>query len=323
VTPPRPPSPLDFGRAAPYACGMLRVPPPSTFLLVLLLPTFAAAQAPAATTDAATRARESTLAVAWMQRSAEYRAACLQAFRSAEATLASAIENPTWTACLEQGDRATWQALPPAVVVDVDETMLDNSAFAARNVQAGQVFTPASWAAWVKEQQALPVPGALAYAHAAQGLGARVVYVTNRKADAPTGDPAGTQESDTRANLKRLGFPIVEADGEDVVLTAGEYGDKAARRAKVAEGFRIVQIVGDNLGDFAPGTERSRQPDETPATVALAAALAERNRGATADAFAAWWGERWILIPNPGYGGFEDLLRDQFANLPQALRPQR
>lgn len=291
-------------------------------VLLLAFSTNATAQTPAPTAPTTAAANDQTLAVLWMQRAAEYRAACLQAYRAAALALPEAVVDAQWTACLEQGCGDSYSNLPPAVILDVDETVLDNSAFAARNVQDGKPFDGAAWATWVHEQQAGAIPGALAYVHQAQQLGVRVIYVTNRKADSQKDGAVSTEESDTRANLKKLGFPIVEQAGEDVVLCAGEIGDKAARRAKVCQSFRVVQLVGDNLGDFAPGTE-PRKPAETPRGAAVECAQVEADRARLVEAMAGWWGQRWILIPNPSYGGFETVVRGQFPSLAAALRPQR
>ena len=260
----------------------------------------------AAQTPPSAGPHDAKLAVAWMQRSAEYQAACLQAFRGAAVALEAAVADATWLACLEQGNVDRAMELPPAVVVDVDETLLDNTAYNARLIADGARFAPDTWAAWVKEQQASAVPGALGYVRAAVRLGVRVVYVTNRSADGKD----STQESDTRQNLRKLGFPIVEGDGEDVVLCKGEIGDKSARRAAVAERYRILQVVGDNLADFAPGTE-PRKAEATPHGLAAECAQVERDRERLVTAMASWWGERWILLPNPAYGSFEDVLRGE------------
>jgi 5'-nucleotidase (lipoprotein e(P4) family) len=284
----------------------------SPLTLCLLLSPLAAQTQPAAPHDA-------RLAVAWMQRSAEYQACCLQAFRSAAWALEMAVDDLNWSACLEQDDRDRAAVLPPAVIVDVDETILDNTAYNARLIADGTRFASDTWAKWVHEQQAAAVPGALGYVQAARRLGVRIVYVTNRSADGKD----STQETDTRANLQKLGFPIVEADGEDMVLSKGEIGDKSARRRKVAERFRIVQLIGDNLADFAPGTE-PRRPDATPHGPAVECAQVDRDRDRLVNAMASWWGERWILIPNPAYGSFEDVLRGgQGPDQPLPLRLQR
>ncbi len=176
---------------------------------------------------------DQTLAVVWMQRGAEYRAACEQAFASASAALPRAIADTTWNACIEQRGDATLASKPSAVVVDVDETMLDNSAFAARQIELGAGFDAVAWADWVKERRATAIPGALAFAKAAAALGVRVVYVTNRRCDSGDAQKPSSEESDTRANLRALGFPIDERDGFDVVLTKGERSELAELAANL------------------------------------------------------------------------------------------
>lgn len=279
---------------------------PDAWLLLVL--TAACSSAPPA--------HDQTLALAWMRHAAEYEAACLQAFAGATTVLERALADRSWTACLEQGSADGAATLPPAVVLDVDETVLDNSAYAARRLLAGQRFDRDSWASWCAEHGARAVPGALAYTRRAVELGIRVVYVTNRRADA-VGPPPRTEESDTRRNLLRLGFPLDEHDGFDCVLTDGEHGDKAKRRGVVAERFRILQLVGDNLGDFAPGVE--------PRRIQLAFdPMAEgwfigRERERVLEAHRGWWGERWILLPNPTYGSFETVLKARHGSVRQSL----
>jgi len=304
------------------------VPSLPTGFAALLLAAALPAQQPAPTATVATQpaageAHDQLYAVLWMQRSAEYRAACQQAFQAARVQFEEALRQPAWTACLEQTDPDRYAALPPAVIVDVDETMLDNSAFAARQIRAGaRAFDAAAWSAWVRERQATAVPGALGFAAAANSLGVRIVYVTNRQSDGKVDGTAVTEETDTRQNLLRLGFPIVEAEGEDLVLTAGEHGDKAARRREVCKRFRVLLLVGDNLGDFAAATDPRKAPAAT-AGQAAEAAVAERARELLVAEFAGYFGSRWILLPNPSYGGWETVLRAQHEHLRDALRLQR
>lgn len=267
---------------------------------------------------------DQTLAVVWMQRSAEYRAACEQSFASAAAALPRAIQDNAWTACIEQTGDGAMRDKPVAVVVDVDETMLDNSAFAARQIEAGAGYDPVAWAEWCNERRATAIPGALAFAKKAASLGVRVVYVTNRRCDSGDAQQPSSEESDTRANLRSLGFPIDERDGFDVVLTKGEHGagsDKTERRKFVAERFRIVQLIGDNLGDFTAGTDPQREDDA--ARYAAQCKEVEARRAAIVLERASWWGERWIMIPNPSYGGFETVVRGQHGTLRNGLRMDR
>lgn len=215
----------------------------------------------------------------WVQHGAGYRAASLQAFVLAEQAMRRALEDDGRTAALEQEGRDV-SGLAPAVVLDVDETVLDNSPYEARRIRAGLGFTPESWAAWVREAAARPVPGALAFTRTADRLGVEVFYVTNRDHEL---------EPPTRRNLRRLGFPLDTT--ADHVLTRGERegwgSDKSSRRARVARDHRVLVLVGDDLNDFvdARGSPAAyRRAFET-----------HRER----------FGASWIMLPNPSYGSWE------------------
>lgn len=230
-------------------------------------------------------------ATLWQQTSAEYRAAVIQAYDEAGEVLPIALADSGWTAAVEQegGDFST---LPPAVVLDIDETVLDNSPQQARTILAGGSFDPEAWGAWVNEARAPAVPGAREFLALADSLGVAVFYVTNR--DQPL-------EEATRRNLQAAGLPL-DPD-VDTVLARGERegwgSDKMSRREAIAERYRIVLLVGDDFNDFVsarlPREERDR--------------LAERYRDR--------WGDRWILLPNPVYGSWEGALYEEADDSPE------
>ena len=102
---------------------------------------------------------ENLNAVLWMQTAVEYKAATVQTYRVAQAALLQGLRDPHWTAALEQvGDFAN---LPPAVILDLDETVLDNSTFDARLVVSPvpQNEIGAEWTKWANEVGAGLVPG--------------------------------------------------------------------------------------------------------------------------------------------------------------------
>jgi 5'-nucleotidase (lipoprotein e(P4) family) len=254
------------------------------------------------------------LAVAWQQHAAEYRACCLQTFNLAHALLDTALEDPTWIAALEAegpSPGSSGATLPPAIVVDVDETVLDNSPYAARRLASGEGFDPKSWSAWVAERQATAVPGALAFLTEASRRGVTVFYVTNREfADEPA----------TRDNLLRLGFPVAPSELLDVVLTKRERddwgSDKGTRRRHIATSFRIVMLFGDDLGDFLSAVKPTQSPKQhTTASLHRHGQDLALDRLARTDEFAAHWGTRWFMLPNPSYGSWLDTLA--CATLPQ------
>ena len=235
--------------------------------------------APAGAVNAAAP-HENLNAVLWVQTALEYEASARQAFRLAQMQLDAALADPTWTAAIEQQGDASM--LPAAVVLDVDETVLDNSYYQARMIRDSTVFAPATWDRWVEEARATAIPGAVEFTRYAAQKGVMVFYVTNRTANL---------EAATRRNLAAENFPLDHQ--VDTVLVRGERPEwsasaKGPRRAFVARDYRILMLVGDDLGDFVVNASG------TPA-----------ERRARAGAQAEWWGRRWIMIPNPTYGSWE------------------
>lgn len=221
-------------------------------------------------------------AALWMQTSSEYSALSRQTWSAAGRMLPIALADTSWTAALEQ--RPGYGTLPPAVIVDVDETMLDNSPYAARLIQAREGFSQESWSRWVNEAVAREVPGASEFAQLARELGIEVFYVTNRNAELEDG---------TRRNLLQEGFPAGLA--EDVYLLRrerDEWGsDKTTRRAFVAANYRVLLLAGDDLNDFVSGARSGREP-----------------RAALVAQHAAKWGSKWFVLANPTYGSWEAAL---------------
>jgi 5'-nucleotidase (lipoprotein e(P4) family) len=256
---------------------------------------------PSAAPDSTTTFRDThelIQATLWVQTAAEYEALAGAAYRNAQHTLASALNDRSWTAVTEQS--GAFQDLPPAVVLDLDETVLDNSAFQAQLVIDRTIYSPPRWTAWVKRRQATLIPGAKRFLEFAQSRSVKIFFVTNRR-QRHGQDAADDEEAPTISNLRALG---VEATGENV-LCAGENGwtsDKTARRAAVAATHRILLLVGDDMNDFVS-----------------TAGMTVDERRALARSHEAKWGERWVLIPNPQYGSFESAAVALPGNTPDAV----
>jgi acid phosphatase len=219
-------------------------------------------------------------AVLWMQRSVEFKASALTAFALARIRLDQALADPSWTGAPKEQTGA-YQSLPPAVILDVDETIMDNSGYQAWMTLRGTTFDPKTWNAYVNTVASRAVPGALEFARYADGKGVKVFYVSNRTAE---------EEPATRQNLEKLGFPM--GGVVDTMLMTRKQPDwgsaKGTRRAFVAKSYRVLLNVGDNLGDFV---------DEYRGTEAERLKLLEQHRER--------WGREWIVIANPAYGSFE------------------
>jgi len=219
-------------------------------------------------------------AVLWMQRSVEYKATALEAFTLARIRLDQALADPNWTAAPKEQTGA-YQSLPPAIVLDADESILDNSAYQAWMALNAKTFDAKTWNAYVNTVSSLAIPGAVEFAKYAAGKGVKVFYVTNRTA---------AEAEPTRKNLEKLGFTM---DGRvDTLLPTGQQPDwgsaKGTRRAFIARTYRILINVGDNLGDFV---------DDYRGTEAERLIVMEQNKDR--------WGREWIMIANPSYGSFE------------------
>ena len=218
-------------------------------------------------------------------------------YRAALESLRESLADPSWTAEPSQGGDLS--ALPPAVVMDIDESVLDNSESEVRLLLQGTCFDafPASWDAWVAERKAPAVPGAVEFIRSARmlkdpaGRSVRVFFVTNRECGKrPASDAPCPQQEDTAANLRSLGLGTDAL--LDELLVRGERpgwdGEKLSRRQEIARGYRIVLNIGDDLADFLPEVRRQT--------------VAERDLArCTRDAF---WGRRWFMLPNPVYGSW-------------------
>jgi len=252
------------------------------------------AEAPAATpmpkpvaVEAAVPAHDNLNATAWVQSSVEARMAHRQAWRSAERLLDAALADPAWDALAPNDRIAPVAGLPPAIIVDVDETVLDNSPYQARLIRDGGRFEDATWNAWVDEARATAVAGAPEFAQAAAKRGITMLYLTNREHG---------KSAVTRRNLEAVGFPVVsEAQflglGFETPGCVPKGSDKGCRRQFVAQRYRVLMQFGDQLGDFVSVTDNGLDA-----------------RAAQLQGFDAWVGQRWFLLANPSYGSWESAL---------------
>jgi acid phosphatase len=244
-------------------------------------------------------AEDNLNAVLWVQTSAEYRAATQTVYHAAADKLGVALKTANWDALVsgERGNAAT--GLKPAVIMDVDETVLDNSPYQARLVRDGKEFNDSTWDAWVAEKKAKPLPGVVDFAKAATARGVTIVYLSNR---------AEHLQAATLANLRSVGMPVAD---DSVFLGLGtvvegceQHGsDKNCRRKLVGQKYRVLMQFGDQLGDFVQIV--SNTPE---------------GRTRLVDEYGDWFGERWWMLPNPTYGSWEPALFNNAWGQPREAR---
>jgi acid phosphatase len=220
------------------------------------------------------------LATLWNQRSVEYKGNALTVYALARIRLDEALADKSWTAApVEQkGDFAN---LPPAIILDVDETVLDNSPYEVWMMKANQTFSTKTWNQFCAAQISKAIPGAVEFTKYADSKGVKVFYISNRGIET---------KKDTRENMEKLGFPT--GGNVDTFMMQNEKPDwgsqKGTRRTVIAKDYRILLNFGDNLGDF---DDRYRSSE------------AERLKVFEEDK--AHWGRDWLVIANPTYGSFD------------------
>jgi 5'-nucleotidase (lipoprotein e(P4) family) len=225
-------------------------------------------------------ANDLLLATLWVQRSVEFKATALTAYTLARMRLDEALGDKSWTGAPAEQTGA-FGDLPPAIIADVDETLVDNSAYQVWMMKNDKTFSLETWNKFVETRTSTAVPGAVAFCQYAASKGVKLYYITNR--DAPTKEA-------TRQNMERLGFPM--GGNVDTLLMQRERPEwgsaKGTRRTVVTKDYRVLLNLGDNFGDFD-----------------------DRYRGSEAERLAAFdqnaqrWGREWIMIANPTYGSFD------------------
>ncbi|MBC3228682.1 5'-nucleotidase, lipoprotein e(P4) family [Serratia fonticola] len=218
-------------------------------------------------------AKQNTSAVLWVQNSAEYYALVTQAFNTARYAFDRAEPRP--------GKRK-------AVVVDLDETIINNTPYEAHKIQSGELYSKRNWNEWIAKESAKPVPGAIDFANYVISQGGEIFYVTNRKQ---------IDSQHTVNNLVKIGFPHVSAKN---LLFRDSIANKQQRFDKIADtGYDIVVYLGDNLDDFGDDFYRKK----------------DKARKQAVSNNAKKFGRQFIIMPNPMYGSWENVLTDKYPGL--------
>lgn len=210
---------------------------------------------------------EQILALSWVQNSAEFKALAFQAFNLARLR---------WDMDKEGGKKC--------VVVDVDETIIDNSPFNAGLIGKNYGYGSSTWKEWCDDASATAIPGAVDFLNYVVTTGGEVFYITNRKS---MPEKNMDLKAMTMKNLQALGFPLID---EKHMLMRTSTSKKQPRRDSVTQmGYRAVLLIGDNLADFDAAFDGD--------TMDVRDKAVEMNQ----DKF----GNIFIILPNPIYGNWE------------------
>lgn len=254
---------------------------------------------------------QAPLAELWVRTSAEYRALCYQTYNAASEQLknwANLMERrPDGRLYLKTSQK------PVAIILDLDETVIDNSPYQAYTARRGKSFSEGLWAAWTEfqalnERTSMAVPGAVEFLAQAKEMGITPIYITNRG--------VGQEEATTRV-LKNIGICTDNIDqrllhrlpskeekerGRNVSRKLGLQDDqlearkirdgegrKEARRRLIQEKYDVLAYFGDVLGDFEPYLPEGQT-------------ISHSDRRLEADRKKQHWGRNWFILPNPMYG---------------------
>ena len=223
------------------------------------------------------QAETETMGLLWMRTSAEYKALAYQGYNVAMNAVKIAVTDPSH------------QRKPLAIVLDADETVVDNTKLMGESIANGNGRFDAPW--WrqaVHQGKSQAMPGAVEFLNEVHKQGVEIFYVSNRYA------PVNLDV--TIQNFKELGFPSVD---KDHVLLFEKDSDKQPRFDMIAKKYYVVVYMGDNAGDFPIGTKGKT--------------LAERN--GIIDAHKEDFGTTFVVFPNPAYGSWVSALAKGYQNL--------
>ncbi len=206
------------------------------------------------------------LAILYHQRSAEIKALYYQSFNLAKLMFEQDLADKDVTK-------------KRAIIVDIDETMLDNSPYEAECVLGGIAY-PVKWDEWIIKGTADALPGAVDLLNFIAGKDAEVFYVSNRTED---------QREGTLRNLKEKGFPFT--DNQHLKLKT-KTSTKEIYRQQISEKYHISLLIGDNLSDFVLGFEKQ------PISI----------REHRVDSLRNDFGKRFVMLPNAMYGDWESAI---------------
>ena len=177
--------------------------------------------------------------VRWVRNSAEYKSLCHQVYSQAIYKLEKKVKHNKFSLNTRENNYA--------VIMDLDETVLDNSDYQVDLFDKNQTFNMDSWAKWVEEEEAKLVPGAQKYINHLRRNNIQIIFISNRM---------HARLKSTKNNMKKLGI----FSKHDIYLLRKDKSDKkqirrdevfsATGRMNEFNKFTVLQYLGDAMGDF-------------------------------------------------------------------------
>ncbi len=228
----------------------------------------------------------------WVKHAAEYNAITRQVYASARADLQGFIDDTSWSAMPEQQDAGD---LPPAVILDVDETVVSNIDF---QLTFERPFANHKLDTWSSSYDSRVVQGVKQFVDAARDAGVTVFFVTNRPCEIIEGnDDPCPQKGTTVNDIHEVGIDVTP---EFVMLSGERPGwdrEKLVRRELIAASYRVIMLIGDDFGDFVTcARKKVVAPCTEPATRA--------SRSEALEKYDEYWGKGWYILPNPMHGSW-------------------
>ncbi len=249
-------------------------------------------------------------AILWMQNSAEYQAVARQAYAAAAYQIDKALADTSSTVLDDTTGNSALKK--PAVILDVDETVLRNTPYGAWTIRNQKSWNQQDWWEWCQLEAAEAVPGVVDYIQTAMAKGVHIIYLTNRSDKVATATKNNLVSEGLLSDPEKVTLYFKEDEGR----LGGKYREtgKIFRRKQVEKEYRVIQMFGDSLGDFTGNGH-----------------LSVMDRRALVSDNQSRWGRSWFMLPNPEYGSWEASLKDyqhlnqaeSFTKEMEALQPMK
>ena len=178
--------------------------------------------------------------VRWVRESNEYKSLCYQIYSNATTNLNRQVGANPYS--LNNKDLSTY-----AIVMDLDETVLDNSQYQVELLDKKESFNMTSWAKWVNREEAKIVPGAKEYIDVVRSYGIQLIFISNR------------MDERLNATINNMKILDIYSDSDIFLLRKNKKDKKTVRRNEIYNStgrmanystHTVIQYLGDAMGDF-------------------------------------------------------------------------